>query len=107
MMPDRYPLADRDRDGWHADGDFEMRGGRLEWMTPRRFLDSVRPLAIDEVSRENIDDLRRHMQEGGVLDPLRHGPPGREDGRHRAHAAMELGIGLVPVLNFTHPDQRR
>lgn len=95
-----YPLADRERDGWYADGDYEARGGRIEWWTPHAFLSAVRPLEMDEVSRDNVDDLKRHMLGGGVLDPLRMGAPGREDGRHRAHASIELGIDSVPVLVF-------
>jgi ParB-like chromosome segregation protein Spo0J len=93
-------MADRDRDGWHADGDYLERGGRIVHMAPSEFLARVRPLDIDETSRDNIDDLKRHVEAGRRLDPLRIGADGREDGRHRAHACAELGIAEVPVIVF-------
>jgi hypothetical protein len=37
---------------------------------------------------------------GRKLDPLKIDAQGREDGRHRAHAAKELGIKQVPVLTW-------
>ena len=98
--PRDYPLADRDDDGWYADGDYLARGGRMEWMPPKTFLSRVRPLDIDDSSRDNIDDLKLHILAGRPLDPLKMDPLGREDGRHRAHAAVELGIARVPVLVF-------
>lgn len=97
----RYPLADRDRDGWYADGDYEARSGRIEWMTPAEFIARVRPLDIDEASRDNIDDLKTHISAGRPLDPLSIQANGKEDGRHRAHASIELGIELVPVILFS------
>lgn len=100
MAATLYPLADRNADGWYADGDYLQRGGTMTWMAPAEFLSKVRPLEIDEVSRDNIDDLKDHIASGRRLDPLRMGDPGREDGRHRAHACRELGIALVPVLEI-------
>jgi ParB-like chromosome segregation protein Spo0J len=38
------------------------------------------------------------MQSGKTLDPLAIYKNGKEDGRHRAIAAKELGIKQVPVL---------
>lgn len=96
----KYPLARRDRDGWYSDGDYEARGGRLEWMSPQEYISRVRPLVIDECSRENIDDLKDHVAAGRPLDPLKIYADGREDGRHRAHAAMELGLRSVPVVTW-------
>lgn len=93
-----YPLADRDTDGWYANSDYLQSGGRMVWMTPDEFLAQVRPLEMDEMSRENIDDLKIHIAAGRPLDPLSIFASGKEDGRHRAHAAKELGILLVPVL---------
>ena len=95
-----YPLADRDADGWYGDGDYEARGGRIAWMTPDRYIATVRPLEMDEASRYAIDDLKAHMEAGRPLDPLKIYADGREDGRHRAHAARELGIMRVPVIVF-------
>lgn len=95
-MPKEYPVAPRSE--WYGHADFEKSGGRMETMTPDEFLKQARPLTIDEASRENIDILKQHMLDGKTLDPLMLG--GKEDGRHRAYAAKELGISSVPVINF-------
>lgn len=99
-MQNAYPLADRDRDGWYSDGDYAARGGEIVWMSPDEYLDRVRPLALDDESRDNIDDLKAHIEAGRPLDPLKIYASGEEDGRHRAHAAKELGIAQVPVIIF-------
>lgn len=91
-----YPMASRD--GWYSDADYKARGGKLVTMSPAAFLSKVRPLKIDEASRDNIDYLKRLILDGRALDPLKIYPDGKEDGRHRAHAAKELGIKKVPVV---------
>jgi len=96
--PKEYPMAPRSE--WHGEANFETTGGRMGTMTPDEFLAEARPLKIDEVSRENIDILKQHMLDGKTLDPLQLYPGGKEDGRHRAIAAKELGIKEVPVINF-------
>ena len=93
-----YPLDDRS--GWYGDANYQQTGGKLEMMSPDEYLSKVRPLDIDEASRDNIDDLKRHILSGRKLDPLKIDAHGREDGRHRAHAARELGIKQVPVLTW-------
>jgi hypothetical protein len=93
-----YPTAPRDL--WYSNADFRERGARAITMSPQQYLESVRPLDIDEASRDNIDDLKNHIQSGRQLDPLAIYEDGKEDGRHRAVAAMELGIDEVPVLAF-------
>jgi hypothetical protein len=93
-----YPLAPRSE--WYGEANYEASGGRLVWMSPQAYLDAVRPLEIDETSRENIDDLKQHIESGRTLDPLKIFAGGKEDGRHRAHAALELGITSVPVVTF-------
>lgn len=95
-----YPMADRDRDGWYSDGDYEARGGKIVWMSPDEYIARVRPLEMDETSRDNIDDLISHIASGFPLDPLKIYHDGKEDGRHRAYAAKELGIEQVPVIMF-------
>lgn len=92
----RYPVAPRSE--WYADANYEQTGGRLIYMTPDEYLARVRPLKMDEVTRENIDDLKKHIESGKTLDPLAIYTSGKEDGRHRAMAAKELGIAQVPVL---------
>lgn len=67
-------------------------------MTPSEYLRRVRPLTLDDESRENILLLVKHIRRGGTLDPLAIYASGKEDGRHRAWAARELRIARVPVL---------
>lgn len=67
-------------------------------MSPDEYLSKVRKLDIDDSSRDNIDDLKNHIKSGRKLDPLKIYHDGKEDGRHRAHAAKELGIKKVPVI---------
>lgn len=101
QKPDKsttYPLDSRD--SWYGDCAYKEHGGRLVGVSPRVYLDAVRPLIIDEVSREGIDILKQHILDGGRLDPLLIQANGKEDGRHRAHAALELGIEWVPVIAY-------
>lgn len=93
-----YPMDDGS--GWYSDGDYEARGGRMTAMSPDDYLAQVRPLDLDDESRESIDILKDHILGGGRLDPLKIYADGKEDGRHRAHAARELGITEVPVIDF-------
>lgn len=95
----KYPMAPRDR--WYGEANYETTGGQMREMTPDEFLRAARPLdPSEELTRENINDLKRHIQEGGELDPLQLYKGGKEDGRHRAYAAKELGIDRVPVIDF-------
>ena len=95
---EKYPLADKSE--WYGNADYKQGGGKLVHMSPQDYISQVRPLDVDDVSRENIDDLKNHIREGRPLDPLVIYSNGKEDGRHRAHAAKELGIGTVPVLDY-------
>ncbi len=94
----QYPLAPRSE--WYGEANYETAGGRMVQMSPDEFLAQGRPLKVDETSRENIDDLKRHILDGKTLDPLKLYEGGKEDGRHRAIAAKELGIARVPVVTF-------
>ena len=62
----------------------------------------MRILKIDEVSQDNIDDLKNMMQSGRKIDPPVLGFKDNileyHDGRHRAIAAQQLGITSIPVL---------
>lgn len=87
----------------YADSDYKKRGGKLVTMPPEEFLRRTgKPLRIDEESRDNIDSLKAHIKSGRALDPptlyIRNGKVVHHDGRHRSHAAIELGIRRVPVL---------
>lgn len=92
-----YPLA-KLSDRWT--NTLGQNDTSMQNMTPDEFLNQSRSLKIDEESRENIDSLKQHIQEGKPLDPLELHANGKEDGRHRAIAAKELGIKQVPVINF-------
>jgi hypothetical protein len=98
MAARRYPVAPRGE--WYGDANYATTGGRMTTMTPDDYLAQTRPMKIEEVARENIDDLKAHIESGRTLDPLALYKNGLEDGRHRAHAAKELGIAEVPVLNW-------
>jgi len=98
----KYPIADRGE--WYADADYKKRGGKQISMSPDLFLKNASPLKMDEEVRDNVDDLKRHITEGGTLDPAvfyltdQKIVPKSHDGRHRAIAAKELGISEIPVL---------
>lgn len=93
-----YPIADPGQ--WYGEGTYEADGGRMVGISPQAYIAAVRPLDIDEVSREGIDILKEHILAGKTLDPLLIRANGKEDGRHRAHAAIELGIQVVPVIAY-------
>lgn len=94
----QYPMADRSE--WYSDADYETQGGAIEEMSPDEYLARVRPLKMDDVARDNINDLKAMMQSGRKMDPLKIYGNGKEDGRHRAYAAKELGIEKVPVVAY-------
>ena len=96
-----YPMEDKGK--WYANEDFAQRGGQIVTMSPDQFLSQVRPLEVDDASRDNIDDLKNMMQSGRKLDPLAIYADGKEDGRHRAIAAKELGMDTIPVIDFRQP----
>lgn len=99
-MGRRYPMAPRDL--WYADADFTQRGGQIVEMSPDEFLAQTgKPLQMDEITLDNIADLKAHIEAGRQLDPLMIGSTkAGHDGRHRAYAAKELGIEKVPVIIF-------
>jgi hypothetical protein len=105
-----YPIASRDE--WHGEADYQDRGGQIVTMSPDEFLKNAPPLDVnDELTRENIDELKKHIQSGKKLDPLTLYKLGAEntkdsDGRHRAIAAKELGITQIPVVDFTFADSK-
>lgn len=99
-----YPMAKEGE--WWGEGTYKQAGGRLDNMSPDEFLSRSKPLDIDDLARENIDELKSHIQSGSDLDPLTLYADDvtdvrASDGRHRAIAAKELGIDSVPVVNYT------
>ena len=71
--------------------------------TPDQFLALSSDMPIDAEVRENADDLAQMMLDGQRIDPpylvvRDDGVVDSHDGRHRALAAKQLGIGKIPVL---------
>jgi hypothetical protein len=93
-----YPMAPRDV--WYSDANYQLTGGKIVMMSPTTYLAKVRPLKFDAdgVTQDNIDELKRMILKGHPLDPLKIYADGKEDGRHRAYAAKQLGIKKVPVV---------
>lgn len=104
VAPQAYLIAPRSE--WQGEANFEQNDGALVEMTPDEYLAAARPLTMDAESRENVDILKEHIQRGGTLDPLKFFNGGKEDGRHRAIAAKELGIASVPVVVFGDQKER-
>jgi len=82
-----YPLAKEGKD-------------KLTYMKPKKFLAKARSLNMDKDDRTTIDEFKSAIKKGKSLDPLALYPHNRENGRHRAMAAKELGIKKVPVHNY-------
>jgi len=93
-----YPMAKHGT--WYGEQTYAKEGGKLKKVTPEEYIAKVKPLEMDEESRENIDLLKEHIKSGKFLDPLLIRKNGKEDGRHRAHASKELGISHVPVIDY-------
>ena len=68
LAGNKYPMAPRDR--WHGEGTYKEAGGSIVNMTPDEFLANAQPVKIDELTRENVEDLKQHIRDGGELDPL-------------------------------------
>ena len=105
-LNNKYPLADKDE--WYGEANYLNEGGTLKEMSPDEFLARAKPLEIDDVARENIDYLKKHMTDGRTLDPLTIYKDDvkdvrASDGRHRAIAAKELGMNKVPVVDYQNP----
>ena len=100
----KYPLEDKGK--WYGEEDYVNKGGELKNVSPDEFLKNSKPLEIDAVARENIEDLKQHIKEGRKLDPLTLYEVDKtnvksSDGRHRAIAAKELGIKEIPVIDYS------
>ena len=56
----RYPLAPKGE--WYSDSNYKTTGGKATHMSPDEYLSKVRPLDIDDSSRDNIDDLKNYLK---------------------------------------------
>ena len=61
----KYPIEDEGK--WYGDGDYKQRRGVIVEMTPDEFLSRAKPLEMDEETRENVDDLKKHIQELSLI----------------------------------------
>lgn len=100
-----YPIEEKGK--WYGEEDYIIRGGKLVEMTPDEFLSKAKPLEIDKIARENIDNLKQHIKSNRKLDPLTlysldKSDVRNSDGRHRAIASKELGIKRIPVIDYTN-----
>ena len=97
-----YPEADPPQ---YGDTDYKARGGRMIKMAPAEYIALAPRLEQDEETLENVEILSDHIRSGRELDPpmLRYDAQGvvvDHDGRHRAYAALELGLRRIPVLVY-------
>ena len=83
-----YPLKDTDKP--------------LKHVSPTSYLSKVSALPMNAHDRKKIEQLKREMHADKKLEPLMIMANGAADGRHRAHAAKELGIKKVPVVDDEH-----
>jgi len=105
IFENTYPMAPEGQ--WYGEGTYKAAGGELISMSPDEFLSKAKPLEMDELTRENVDDLKQHIIDGGELDPLTlyeidTNNVKASDGRHRAIASKELGIDKVPVVSYVN-----
>ena len=77
----------------------DAKKSKLKKMKPDAFLKKARKLAVSEGDRGIIDKFKSDIKSGEPMGPLKLYPDGREDGRHRATAAKELGLDEVPVID--------
>lgn len=100
-----YPQA-KGSDLTCGDGDIDWKG-KLVMMSPEKFLRLAAKLDDRFYSKESLDNLRKRMREQQPIDHLCLGVDMERkkvinhEGRHRAKAALELGIEEVPVFVFT------
>lgn len=96
---DEYPL--RDHHDWEEAHDYEKTGGVLHFDEPEHYLHQVKPLNMDHEDKELIHHFEDQIKHGEKLDPVAIYPDGHPNGRHRAHAAENLGIKKIPVVTWS------
>jgi hypothetical protein len=104
-ISDRHAYRMRKHGKWEEHKGFEKTGGKLTSMSPDAFLKKSEPLNMDQDDKHVIGHFKKKMAKGKAIDPLALYAGGGQDGRHRAHAAKQLGIKKVPVI--TWPEEKR
>jgi hypothetical protein len=81
---------------------YKERGGDIITTTPKKYLAACPRLDVDVGSQNKIDHLKMKIKAGDPIDPpalfLKNGQVIRHDGRHRAVAALQLGIEHIPAI---------
>lgn len=90
-----YPLAKT-----KESKDLKKKHAKLKKMKPQEFLNETDPLHIGKGDRKVIDTFKDNIKAGDSLGPLKIYEGGKQDGRHRATAAKELGVKSVPVIDY-------
>lgn len=93
-----YPV--RNHQDWEEAHDYEKTGGKLTHMSPDEYLSKVKPLNMDHDDKHLIHHFKKQIKKGEKLDPIAIYPDGHPNGRHRAHAAKEIGIKSIPVVTW-------
>lgn len=98
-----YPL--RNHHDWEEAHDYGKTGGKLGYESPSEYLKEVKPLNMDHDDKKLIHHFKKQMKKGEKLDPVAIYPDGHPNGRHRAHAAENLGIKKIPVVKW--PEKKK
>jgi len=81
---------------------YKEQGGIVTETTPAKWLAAALRLEIDPGSQNKIDALKMKIKAGTPLDPptlfLKNGRVVKHSGRHRAAAALQLGIETIPII---------
>jgi hypothetical protein len=93
-----YPT--REHADWEEALDYEKEGGKLTHMSPSAYLARVEPLKMNDHDKRTINHFKAQIKKGEKLDPVAIEKGGSPNGRHRAHAAKELGVRSIPVVTW-------
>jgi hypothetical protein len=78
--------------------------GKTEEMSPQEYLEQSPRMKMDPKDSKKVDKFKKKIKKGKKIGAPKLLPNHMADGRHRATAAMELGIKKIPVLNYRKRD---
>lgn len=85
-----------------GNSNYKERGGEVIHTSPQKYLAACLRLDISVGNQNKIDELKRKINNRESIDPpalfLKNGQVVRHDGRHRAVAALQLGIETIPMI---------